>query len=86
MSLKTMIRLSGLAAILGGLLSRRIRISASLDQLLGAEIARTARWANRTHATSWRSVALLDCALRAATLSVGFVLAHGKLPFSNRMH
>ena len=44
MSLKTMIRLSGLAAILGGCCLAGFVLVHPWDQLLGAEIARTARW------------------------------------------
>jgi len=44
MSLKTMIRLSGLASILGGCCLAGFVLVHPWDQLLGAEIARTARW------------------------------------------
>ena len=44
MSLKTMIRLSGLASILGGCCLAGFVLVHPWDQLLGAEIARTLRW------------------------------------------
>jgi len=44
MPLRTLIRLSGLACILGGLCLAGFVLVHPWDQLLGAEIARTARW------------------------------------------